>query len=224
MPDSFEFEVVMPEKAKSSFSVKKRLPRIEVSSNGQDESWIVPVRVAKLIDKQVKSGEFCPASRAELAYKIRELSQTLGSTRLAELVNKRDYSVKEAMDKLISDGYSPDVARKIVMRAKECGLIDDARFAASYIRFKLSCGWGPKKIAFELSKKGIDIAEVEGWPDAFLEDESEEDRALRLASKRRLTGKNDYQKIVRYLSSKGFSFCASAAAARQILNENLTSD
>ncbi len=218
MVTSFECEVCLPEKRSEAFGTARRLPVLLLK--GEDEErWTLPLRVAKVLKSQLESGEFCPVSRAELAYKVKELSRTVGRTRLNELIDKRDYSEKEAFKKLRQDGYTADIAQELVDRARECGLIDDVRFAKSFIRFKLSCGWGTKKISYELARRGVDVKEVPGWPDEFFEDESEYELAYKAASKKRITGKNDYQKIVRFLGSRGFSFGVSASVARQILND-----
>lgn len=214
-----ECEVRFPQKQASAFTTKKRLPVLVVSCDEREETWTLPLRVAKVLDSQLGSDEFCPASRAELAHKVKSLSQTLGKTRLAELIDKRDYSAQEALKKLVADGYSREVSQGLVDRAQECGLIDDVRFAKSFIRFKLSCGWGAKKISYELARRGVDVKEVPGWPQEFFEDESEFELAYKAASKKRITGKNDYQKIVRFLGSRGFSFGIASSVARQILNE-----
>ncbi len=219
MATSFECEVRFPEKQASAFSAKRRLPVLVLASDDQEVKWTLPSRVAKVLDSQLESGEFCPASRAELAHRVKSLSQTIGWTRLTELIDKRDYSAKEALKKLVGDGYSREVSQGLVDRALDCGLIDDVRFAKSFIRFKLSCGWGAKKISYELGRRGVDIKEVPGWPDEFFEEDSEYDLAYKAASKKRITGKNDYQKIVRFLGSRGFSFGVASSVARQMLNE-----
>ena len=219
MATLFECEVRFPQKKENSFTTKKRLPVLKLSDGEREESWTLPLRVAKVLDSQIESGEFCPASRAELAYKVKTLSQTVGKTRLAELIDKRDYSAHEALKKLVGDGYSHEVSQELVDRAVQCGLIDDVRFAKSFIRFKLSCGWGAKKISYELARRGVDVKEVPGWPEEFFEDESEYELAYKAASKKRITGKNDYQKIVRFLGGRGFSFGIASSVARQILNE-----
>ncbi len=219
MATSFECEVCFPQKKENAFSVKKKLPVLELAYGEHEEKWTLPSRVAKVLNSQLESGEFCPASRAELAYKVKTLSHTVGKTRLTELIDKRDYSAQEALKKLVSDGYSREVSQELIDHAMQCGLIDDARFAKSFIRFKLSCGWGAKKISYELARRGVDVKEVPGWPEEFFEDESEYDLAYKAASKKRITGKNDYQKIVRFLGGRGFSFGVACSVSRQILNE-----
>ena len=87
------------------------------------------------------------------------------------------------------------------------------------MRSKCYAGWGKLRIERELSRKGIDARELPGWPESYFEDEDEKARAIELASRRRLTGKNDFQKIVRFLCGKGYPMNVSMDAARQVLEE-----
>ena len=85
---------------------------------------------------------------------------------------------------------------------------DDERFAADAIA---------SAAERELSRRGVAAAEIPGWPDEFVPDEEERSRALALASRRRLSGKNDYQKIARFLSSRGFPLGVATSVAREVL-------
>ena len=65
---------------------------------------------------------------------------------------------------------------------------------------------GRVRIERELSRRGIEASDVPGWPELYLSEESEEEDCLRARwPRRRITGeKNDYEKIVRFLSSRGY--------------------
>ncbi|MDY3291697.1 MAG: hypothetical protein SOX20_02060, partial [Parolsenella sp.] len=58
------------------------------------------------------------------------------------------------------------------------------------------------------------LSDVAGWPEEFLDDESPEDRALELLERKRIPEKNPYQKLVRFLCSKGYpiSVCTSVVS------------
>jgi len=58
-----------------------------------------------------------------------------------------------------------------------------------------------------------------GWPESFFSDVCEEDVAYDLARGRRLTGKNDYEKIVHFLYGRGYSGDISSRVARRVLDE-----
>lgn len=184
-----------------------------------DESFSVPVSVARKMRAERKAGRLNPGSRNELVHQMGELAQGCASFRVVGLVEKRDYSSKEIADKLGLDGYSRPVIEAAVARAVDCHLVDDARYADVFIRSRLSQGWGSLKIERELGRRGIAAESVAGWPESFFSDVCEEDVAYDLARGRRLTGKNDYEKIVHFLYGRGYSGDISSRVARRVLDE-----
>nr|WP_239471186.1 regulatory protein RecX [Olsenella uli] len=136
---------------------------------------------------------------------------------MEDLVGRRDYSSRELTERLLRDGYARSVVEEIVARAVEVGIVDDARYGAAFARSKALAGWGRVKIERELSRRGVEPTEVPGWPEEFLSADDERERALALASRRRLTGKNDYQKLVRFLCGRGFAIPLATSVAREVL-------
>ena len=188
----------------------QRKPKVIVASEGFDDLYI-PVPVARKLES-ADSQE--PQSHAELMYMIRELGDTCAWERLVDMVSRREYSSKEAEDKLVRDGFTRDCARRAIEKAITLRIINDERFAGSFIRMKLSAGWGLVRIERELAHRGVTLSDVAGWPEEFLDDESPEDRALELLERRRIPEKNPYQKLVRFLCSKGYpiSVCTSVVS------------
>ena len=140
------------------------------------------------------------------------------AARMEDLVGRRDYSRRELEERLLADGYSRSVTDEVVSRACEVGIIDDLRYGAAFARSKVASGWGRVKIERDLSRRGVDASLVPGWPDEFLSADDERERALALASRRRLTGRNDYQKLVRFLCGRGFPLGLSSSVAREVLS------
>ena len=68
--------------------------------------------------------------------------------------------------------------------------------------------------------RGVDAAEIPGWPEEVLSADEERERALALASRRRLTGKNDYQRLVRFLCGRGFAPSLATSVTREVLAAN----
>ncbi len=216
----FSWEVALPQRASRTIGQRPARATVDISTEDRgDEAISVPVAVGRRLESMKKSGEARPASRAELLYLVGEVSRSCGRSRVEGLVNRRDYSSSELAEKLRADGYSQVVVDELVGRAQESGVIDDARFADVFIRSKVSAGWGKVKISRELERRGIRADEVPGWPEEYLSDEDERGRALELARRRRLTGKNDYEKIVRFIGSRGFSLGIACDVARQVLDE-----
>ena len=48
--------------------------------------------------------------------------------------------------------------------------------------------------------------------------------AYSLAQRKHLSGKNDYEKLVRFLATKGYSFSIASSVAKKILDKNATSE
>lgn len=193
---------------------------VRLSDSEGEERWVVPAAVGKSMSLFYKDCGGRIGSRAELAYEVKRASLTAGKKRIESLLNRRDYSTKELLNKLRDDGFSSAVSAQLVDDAVASNLVNDARFAEVYVRSKCYAGWGKLRIERELSRKGIDARELPGWPESYFEDEDEKARAIELASRRHLTGKNDFQKIVRFLCGKGYPMNVSMDAARQVLEES----
>ena len=220
----FSWEVVLPERQSLTLGQRpKAVLHIESDARGT-EDLRVPLAVAKLLLARRKSELIDPRSRAELLYELGRAQELCAKSRVERLIDKRDYSSSELRGKLRDDGYPPKLIEEVVLRSSECGLVDDARFADVFIRSKLSSGWGKARIARELELKGIDPDTVDGWPEEFFSDESEFERALTLARRKRLTGKNDYEKLMRSLMSKGFSGHVSHVVSCQVIDESTGDD
>lgn len=216
-----DWQVELPGKdaPRSSWGARpKGVLRIESESHGS-EAIRLPLAVARSLERKQRTGELDPSSRAELLYQVNQISSARAWDRIAKLVDRRDYSSKEAADKLRQDGYSQKVVEATVERAVKARLIDDRRFAEVYIRTKVSAGWGLRRIERELSRRGIEAQELPGWPYDYLDPEDERERALEVALRHRVTGKNQLQKMVRFLVGRGFATGVAYEAAREALGE-----
>ena len=191
---------------------------VESESHGS-ERLSLPVSVGRAL-RALSEGEGFPRGRSELLHRVGEISRECARGRMEDLVGRRDYSSWELFDRLRADGYSERVCEEVVARAVEVGIVDDARYGAAFARSKVISGWGRVRIERELSRRGVEPRDVPGWPEEFLSDDEERERALALASRRRLTGKNDYQKIVRFLSSRGFPLGVATSVAREALESS----
>lgn len=189
------------------------------SEAGGHEEIAVPSSLARALYKKMKDDDLHPNSRAELLYEVGCISQDVARQRLAGLLDRRDYSSKEASEKLRMDGFAPQVVERAVERACASGLIDDRRFGDTFVRSKLYCGWGLNRIQRELMRRGIDVAELPGWPYEYADPEDEPQRAYEAASHKVVSGKNQLQKMVSFLVGRGFSVGASMDAARKVLDE-----
>lgn len=216
-----EWHVELPGKdtRRSSWGARpKGLLRMESESHGS-ETMSLPLTVARSLERKRRTGELDPSSRAELLYDVGQISSAKAMDRVAKLVDRRDYSSKEAADKLRQDGYGAKVVEATIARATEAHLIDDCRFAEVYVRTKVYAGWGMRRIERELSRRGIEAQDLPGWPYEYLDPEDERSRALDVARRHRVSGKNQLQKMVRFLVGRGFSTAVAYDVAREALGE-----
>lgn len=192
--------------------------RLSISTDSHgDEQIELPVAAGRQLDSLFREG-FAPQTRGELLDRTGAVLQRCAHARMEQLVARRDLSSHELSQRLAADGYPERIVGPLVVRAREVGIVDDLRYGASFIRSKVSSGWGPAKIERELSRRGIDASSVPGWPEEFLSADEEHEHALALASRRRLTGKHDVQKIARFLCSRGFSSSLAFSVAREVLD------
>lgn len=81
--------------------------------------------------------------------------------RALALLVRREHGRGELRAKLVARGISPEDAAEAVERMTAEGWQDDARFAASLARARVSAGYGPGRIRAELAGHGVAEADVE---------------------------------------------------------------
>ena len=193
---SFSWDVELPERGSASLGGRRPLATLAICSESHGQERIP---IPKAVGRRV-------------------ISLELARSKAEELLNRRDYSSSELAAKLREAGYHPSVADEVVARFVEVGLLDDRRFAELFARSKAAVGGGRIKIERELARRGVDATQLEGWPSGYLE-EDESETAFALASRRRLSGKNDFQKLVRFLCGRGFPMGVAMDAAKRVLAE-----
>ncbi|MEY8436481.1 regulatory protein RecX [Atopobiaceae bacterium 24-176] len=217
--DGSAWTVVMPPKgAGSGFSGPAPKARL-VPADGS-ETLQVPVAVARAVIKAVGEDDSLALGGQGMAGLVASVSTSCCAKRLTSMVDRRDYSVKEAKGKLLRIGFAPDVVEDVCSRAQDGRLLDDSRFAETFIRSKAYAGWGQRRIERELSRRGIDAASVNGWPEEFFDGASEFDRAWELVSRRSVPAKNPYEKTVRFLVGRGYSYDVAKRCASQLLESD----
>lgn len=124
------------------------------------------------------------------------------------LLAQRDYSIYKITSKLHEKGYRTDDIDEASIRLVELGYLDDNRFCDAFIRSKKNGnGWGEQKIRSELKMK-------HGIKDDIIDEiiphyDFEQEKIKRYIKKFGATepvDNKDYQRRVRFLASRGFSF------------------
>lgn len=218
--NTFSWDCELPERTAAVLGARKPKAQLHITSDATgQETLYIPVAVARKLITAHKKDEIAPQSRAEVLYELNRFSESCAFSRLTSMIDRRDYSTKEASNKLALDGYSQKSIEYAVKRAIELNFLNNQRFAEVFIRSKLSMGWGKLRIEHELSNKGIDIVEVSGWPDDFYEEQSESDRAYSFICTKAIPEKQAYQKLMRKLISRGFSYASASDAVKRYLQE-----
>jgi regulatory protein len=140
----------------------------------------------------------------------------------------RTRSEKEVRDKLRTKNIEPEIIEKIIAKLKEKRFINDEEFAKQWIenrnRFKPRSA---RLIAMELKQKGIDPEIIElAVNGQELGKESDLDQAMKLVEKRidRVKGlprQEIYEKLGRYLASKGFNWDTIKKSIDDILSKGV---
>lgn len=124
-------------------------------------------------------------------------------------LSHRDRSVKEMIDKLHKKGYEPEIIKKVIHILLQSDLLDDEKFAMLFSRSKVEArSWGPDKLRYELTLKGIDKEILEITIDKIYEKYSQYDLIRTLLSKRIKSesevNANEMKKHVDFLKRRGY--------------------
>ncbi len=139
--------------------------------------------------------------------------------KLMRLLSVRDRSVKECEGKLAEAGFSEPSVNFAISRALRCRILDDARYADSFVRAKLAAGKGLKGIVESLSAWGISAESLQGFPDGFVDGEDEVSRACAFISSHPTRSKNAWKSSYAKLLRCGYDHDSAYRAASWYANE-----
>jgi len=133
---------------------------------------------------------------------------------------------KEMKDKLINKGYDEATIKRVISFLKEYNFIDDRKYADMYIKAKQKNS-GKNKIKYDLLKRGINQSIVDSVTES-LTSECEEDSARVLAEKkykaiikREVDRRKIYEKLLRFLVSKGYTWELSKSVIEKVIDYSL---
>ena len=216
------WEVRLPERGRGQGHARATVLPLDADADDDTGHLSVPVAVGRRLSKRLSSCGH-ELSRSELLELVRDESSSCARERVVALVNRRDYSLHELADKLRADGYPSEVCEGATSWARETGLADDARFAASFARSKALSGWGRARIERELVRRGV-LVEDELADDELFSEDAELERARRLASRRVRGDRSDFPRVVCLLCSKGYSYDLSMRVARELTSDGHVMD
>jgi regulatory protein len=139
--------------------------------------------------------------------KVNKSSSDFALARVVRLVDVRDRAVREMQERLVKEEFSEDAIAEALERAVNCGILDDERFANSYIRGKLRAGWGSQRIERELRRFGIVLDDLQNQDIIYehFNQDNQIDRAVQALAKHHSSSKNQHQAKYRFLISRGYS-------------------
>lgn len=212
-----DFKVLFPEKKSSSFnggyrSVKPKAQIACTMEPKETQSLWVPVKVARSL---VKDRPILPLTIYEFKAVLAEREYRCALVLIGEMLERRDHSSGEIREKLRRYGFAEPAIDRAIQRAMELRLLNDGRFAALFIETKKRSGWGRRKIEQSLRVKGIRVDSIEGYPEAFFSEEDDLSRARSLLKKKHIPDQKPFEKLVRFLMAKGFSYSISSDAVKE---------
>jgi regulatory protein len=99
--------------------------------------------------------------------RARRRPEPTATQRALGLLTRREHSRKELVRKLTSRGMDAAEVESAVTRLAGDGWQDDARFAESLVRARVSAGYGPVRIRAELATHGLDRDAIARALDSF---------------------------------------------------------
>ena len=112
--------------------------------------------------------------------------------RAIAMLDRRDYSRRELLKKLIEKGEDPAEAEAVVDRLAEIGFVNDERYSKLVVRHYAAKGYGPGRVRQELQRRGI---EKELWDEAMEQMPCQDDTIDRLLRSRLRSGSPDRGEI-----------------------------
>ncbi|MBI2408900.1 MAG: regulatory protein RecX [Gemmatimonadetes bacterium] len=145
--------------------------------------------------------------------------------RAAAALGRRARSAHELERWLLQRGFDRADVTDAVQRLTEIGAIDDSQFARAFARSRaLGKGMSKRRLAQELSRRGVDRQQADAAIAEVLEEESVDERALLEAAARKklaMLGGQDADTVKRrlygYLARRGYDANDIAAVLRTVL-------
>lgn len=212
--------VLYPTKAERARSqgVHRKKPQARIvcsAEGGQERTLFVPARVARAVQRDLPVLPIAYDQLREMVFRAEDRSCY---TALVEMLGRRDYADAEARRRLSLAGYRDESVAQAIERARASRFMDDDRFARQFIEQRKLRGWGRRKIEMELKARGIDPDGIAGYPDAFFSEDDDLERACALLEKKSVPESRAFEKLVRHLMGKGFSYSTASSAVRARLD------
>lgn len=135
-------------------------------------------------------------------------------------LDRADYSEKTLCEKIVAGGISPSAAAKAVARLKELGLVDDTNLATRLAERMSESGISKRECYAKLYQKGISPSVIKSvLQDTPFDELSQIETVIQKKYQRKLTDKENIQKVYATLIRKGFSYGAVREAIKKYTQE-----
>ena len=124
-----------------------------------------------------------------------------------DLLARREHSTRELARKLASRNFTPDLIETTIATLVSKGLLDNERFAESFVHSHYQRGQGPQKIRAELRGRGIEdgvIAACLEAPELCWSEQARQVREKRFGPKRPADFR-ERSRQMRFLQQRGFT-------------------
>ena len=213
--------VVLPDasaRARAQRMGRKPVAEVNVSvSQGDDRAIVVPVRVGRVLDE---AGIAVPCPVDDAFDAIHALEARVCFAMVTEMLSRRDHSTDELRRKLKAYGFRSEEIEPSLEKAREHRFVDDDRFAGYFIDERIRRGWGRRRIEAELARKGVDIESIPGYPERYFSDDEDRERARALLERKAVPSERAFEKLVRFLVARGFSYGIASDAVKSRLSED----
>ncbi|MFN2149595.1 MAG: regulatory protein RecX [Anaerolineales bacterium] len=162
----------------------------------------------------------------EIAHLSHQDEEQRAYLRALRYLSRRPHAEKEIREKLYRNGFAEPVLRRTIDRLREAKLVDDAAFARAWVENRLT--FRPRSaraLRMELKRKGVPAAAIDQALDGF-----EEQQAARLAAEKglrryaHLEPETARQRLMAYLTRRGFDYSVVKHVLRDVMPEGVHSD
>jgi regulatory protein len=146
--------------------------------------------------------------------------------RAVRYLSRRPHAEQEIREKLYRNGFAETAVDQTLDRLREAGLVDDAAFARAWVENRNT--FRPRSaraLRLELRRKGVVRAAIDGALEGF-----EDEQAALLAAEKgmrryaHLEQDKARQRLMAYLTRRGFGYAVVKAVMEQVVLESVHSD
>lgn len=186
-------------------AIKQQVKRQDRYSVYVDEKYTFSLSEAALVLSGLRKGQELDAVELE---KLKQDS-VVGKAydRAIRYVSLRPRSQWEIKDYFRRKGYDEDVARTVLAKLEKLDLVDDAKFAAQWVEWRLNTSnKSRRQLKAELMQKRIDSDLIESALEG-IDDQTELSQIKSLIERKQTQSQyQDQQKLMAYLARQGYSY------------------